>query len=207
MRGAKFYIKIAAVVLAVCLLAGAIVYLKLDYDKSRSELIEMNKDFLQAQLNRLPLPKEKTESEDMVEQKGFKGIVSYYIRPVTRAEAEGLIRYYQDREESLLGIYTPLEGTLTGAFVGEHRYTPVIKALGYGWLSYEGNLYAEYHRDYTTSYKGGRQEAEGKPNYRNQYTFSFVRDNAQYNMVVFCNQSDPQKALSAVIDYISSLPD
>lgn len=138
MRGAKFYIKIAAAVLAVCLLAGGIAYLKWDYDKSRSELIEINKDFLQAQLNRLPLPKEKTESEDMVKQGGFKGIVAYYIGPVDQAEAEGLIRYYQDREESLLGIYTPLEGALTGVFVGEHRYTPVIEALGYGWLSYEG---------------------------------------------------------------------
>ncbi len=205
MRGAKFYIKIAAAVLAVCLLAGGIAYLKWDYDKSRSELIEINKDFLQAQLNRLPLPKEKTESEDMVKQGGFKGIVAYYIGPVDQAEAEGMIRYYQDREESLLGIYTPLEGALTGVFVGEHRYTPVIEALGYGWLSYEGNLYADYHRDYTTSYLGGRQEAEGKPNYRNQYTFNFVRDNAKYNIVVFCNQSDPQKALSAVVDYISSL--
>ena len=37
-------------------------------------------------------------------------------------------------------------------------YMPLMKALGYGWLNYDGNLIEERY---------GSEKAEGKPNYRN----------------------------------------
>ncbi len=116
--------------------------------------------------------------------------------PITESKAVELIDYVQVEEQRYQGSYTSLNNESTGAFVGNHYYTFIIEKLGYGWFSYEGNLYADYYN---------REKAKGKPNYRNQYEISFVKDSAVYTMVIFCNQQNPEKTLSQAINYISTL--
>lgn len=79
--------------------------------------------------------------------------------------------------------------------MGNHGYSSVIDKVGYGWLSYKGSLYAA-----DTS----REQAQGKPNYRNRYEFSFVKDRASYHFVLFSSRQNPEKALSAAAEYLSA---
>jgi len=190
------HLKLIIVLLVISLFLAVIAFLRWDDRKSPYERIHIDKDFLQEKLEWLPIPKKSIEGEAVIDLKNFKGIVVYYIEPITEHKAEELILYFQSEEQRYQGLYTPLNNELTGAFVGNHYYTSIIEKLGYGWLSYDGNLYADYY---------SREKAKGKPNYRNQYEFSFVKDTAAYNMVVFCNHKKPEKALSEVINYIATL--
>ena len=190
------YLKTTIILIVICMLAGGIAYLKWDDSKSSWEIIDMEKGFLQSELNRLPIPEEKQEGENAVKQGRFKGIVSYYIEPVSQAEAEEYNSYLQSEETRYMGTYVPLDGTSSGILVGRHYYSSVLEAIGYGWLSYDGNLYADYY---------SREKAEGKPNYRNKYEFYLVNDAVTCKIVIFCNQGNPEKALSVAIDYISEL--
>lgn len=190
------HLKLIIVLLVISLFLAVIAFLRWDDRKSPYERIHIDKDFLQEKLECLPIPKKSIEGEAVIDLKNFKGIVVYYIEPITEHKAEELILYFQSEEQRYQGLYTPLNNELTGAFVGNHYYTSIIEKLGYGWLSYDGNLYADYY---------SREKAKGKPNYRNQYEFSFVKDTAAYNMVVFCNHKKPEKALSEVINYIATL--
>ncbi len=196
MKRVSYHLKVIAILLIICSFLAVIAFFKWDDSKSSYGLIHINKDFLQEKSDRLPIPKEKIEGEDAVKLKNFKGIIIYYIEPITERKAEELILYFQAEEQRYQGSYTPLNNELTGAFVGNHYYSSIIEKLGYGWFTYEGNLYADYY---------SREKAKGKPNYRNQYEFSFVKDTAVYNLVVFCNQQNPEKTLSEAINYISTL--
>ena len=182
--------------LSICLLFSIIAFLKWDDSKSSYSLIHINEAFLQNASDLLPIPEEKMEGEDVVESKNLKGIVIYYVEPITEQKAEELIHYFKTEEQRYQGSYTSLSNELSGAFLGKHYYTSIVEKLGYDWFSREGNLYADYY---------SKEKAKGKPNYRNRYEFSFVKDKAAYNMVVFCNQQNPEEVLSGVIDYISTL--
>lgn len=199
MKRAFKHVKGIAILFVICLLIGIIAFLAWDDNKSSCELIQINESFLQEKADSLPIPKEKVQGEQEVKQKGLKGIVLYDIAPITEQEAQQRIEYFKTEEQRYKGLYTPLNHELTGAFIGEHRYTSIVEKWGYGWYSYDGNLYADYYG------REGREKAKGKPNYRNRYNFSFVKDNAVYNVVVFCNQQNPEKALSGVVQYISTL--
>lgn len=195
MKRTSRHLKLFSIMLVICLFLGVIVFLIWDNSKSSYSLLHINKDFLQEKSDCLSMPKRKIEGEDAVELKNLKGIIIYHIEPITERKAEELIHHFQAEEQRYQGLYTPLNDELTGAFVGNHYYTSIIKKLGYGWFSYEGNLYADYYN---------REKAKGKPNYRNRYEFSFVKDTTVYAMVVFCNQQNPEKALSEAINYIST---
>ncbi len=188
--------KIIVAVLLVSLLAGGLIYLKIDNDRPAYQIIDIDEDLLKVQLGRLAAPKEKIEGEDTVKQDGFKGIIEYHILPVDALMAHEYIDNFKYQQDTFSGTYTPLSQENSGCFVGPHYYSSVLDKLGYGWLSYEGNLYADYH---------GRQQAKNKPNYRNRYTFSFVTNEAVYSAVVFCNQKNPEKALISAVDYICSM--
>ncbi len=196
MKRVPRHLKLIIVLLVISLFLAVIAFLRWDDRKSSYERIHIDKDFLQEKLECLPIPKKSIEGEAVINLKNFKGIVVYYIEPITEHKAEELILYFQSEEQRYQGLYTPLNNELTGAFVGNHYYTSIIEKLGYGWLSYDGNLYADYYSP---------EKAKGKPNYRNQYEFSFVKDTAVYNMVVFCNHKKPEKALSEAINYIATL--
>ncbi len=190
------YLKTTVILIVICLLAGGIAYLKWDDSKSSYETFDMDRDFLQSELNRFPIPEEKQEGEAAVKQGRFKGIVSYYMEPVSQAEAEEYNSYLQSEDTWYLGTYVPLEGISAGALVGRHYYSSVLETIGYGWFSYDGNLYADYY---------GREKAKEKLNYRHKYEFYLVKDAVTCKIVIFCNQGNPEKALSVAIDYISEL--
>ena len=190
------YLKTTVILMVICLLAGGIAYLKWDDSKSSWEIIDMEKSFLQSELDRLPVPKEKQEGESPVRQGVFRSIVSYYIEPVSSDEAEEYNSYLQSEETRYMGTYVPLDGKSSGVLVGLHYYSSVLEAIGYGWLSYDGNLYADYY---------SREKAEGRPNYRHKYEFYLVKDAVTCKIMIFCNQGNPEKALSVAIDYISEL--
>lgn len=99
------------------------------------------------------------------------------------------------KEQRYQGSYIPLNGELSAAFAGNHYYSSIVEKLGYSWFNYKGNLYADYYN---------REKAEGKPNYRNRYDFSFVKNAAFYNLVIFTDLKNPEKALSGAADYISA---
>ena len=190
------HLKTIAIVLSICLLFSIIAFLKWDDSKSSYSSIHIDEACLQNASDLLPIPGEKLEGEDVVESKNFQGIVIYYVEPITEQRAGELVQYFKTEEQRYQGSYTSLSNELTGAFLGNHYYTSIVEKLGYDWFSRKGNLYADYY---------SREKAKGKPNYRNRYEFSFVKDRAAYNMVVFCNQQNPEKALSGTIDYISTL--
>ena len=56
-------------------------------------------------------------------------------------------------------------------------YMPLMKALGYGWLNYDGNLIEERY---------GSEEAEGKPNYRNYFSIFLRKGEYYYWFDGFC---------------------
>lgn len=141
------------------------------------------------------MPEERTENENTVKIKGFKGIIVYYAEPVTEQRAEELNLYFREEEQRYQGSYIPLNGELSAAFAGNHYYSSIVEKLGYGWFNYKGNLYADYYN---------REKAEGKPNYRNRYDFSFVKNAASYNLVIFTDLKNPEKALSGAAGYISA---
>lgn len=55
------YLKTTVILIVICLLAGGIAYLKWDDSKSSYETFDMDRDFLQSELNRFPIPEEKQE--------------------------------------------------------------------------------------------------------------------------------------------------
>ena len=192
----RHYLIITIILIVVCLLAGVTAYLKWDDSKGSREIIDMEKSFLQSELERLPEPEEMKKGEDEIKQGRFKGIISYYIEPASQNEADDYNTYLQSDDTWYLGTYVALEGKPAGVLVGSHYYSSILEKLGYGWFSREGNLYADY---------SGKEEEKGKPNYRNRYDFYLVKDMVICKFVIFCNQSDPEKALSSAIDYICEL--
>ena len=56
-------------------------------------------------------------------------------------------------------------------------YMPLMKALGYGWLNYDGNLIEKWY---------GSEEAEGKPNYRNLFSIFLRKGEYYYWFNGFC---------------------
>ena len=188
-------LRIISVLLIAFFLLTSALYLIWDNNKSSFEPIEIDKDFLQKISDRLPMPEERTENENTVKIKGFKGIIVYYTEPVTEQRAEELNLYFREEEQRYQGSYIPLNGELSAAFAGNHYYSSIVEKLGYGWFNYKGNLYADYYN---------REKAEGKPNYRNRYDFSFVKNAASYNLVIFTDLKNPEKALSGAADYISA---
>ena len=76
-------LRIISVLLIAVFLLTSVLYLIWDNNKSSFEPIEIDKDFLQKISDRLPMPEERTENENTVKIKGFKGIIVYYAEPVT----------------------------------------------------------------------------------------------------------------------------
>ena len=76
-------LRIISVLLIAVFLLTSVLYLIWDNNKSSFEPIEIDKDFLQKIPDRLPMPEERTENENTVKIKGFKGIIVYYAEPVT----------------------------------------------------------------------------------------------------------------------------
>ena len=192
----SYFIKLYIILLVVISLIAGILYLIYDNNKNFYENVNFEKDFLQTQLNRLPIPNKKVENEEYIKKGSFKGIMSYYCEPISQTEAENYNSWLQSESAWHLGEYFSLNDKYSGAIVGPHYYNSIIKKLGYGWFSYDGNLYAKYYN---------KDKAEDKPNYRNKYEFYFVKSQARYKIVLFCNQENPEKALSSTIDIISEL--
>ena len=73
------------------------------------------------------------------------------------------------------------------------EYMPWIKAAGYGWFNDDGNLYAQMF---------GAEAAEGKPNYRNKFSFIVRRDEIYYQVVCFCDTRDLKIVVEKAADLI-----
>lgn len=187
--------RVIALVLILILVVASGGFLLWDDNRSTCEPLEMDAAVLQTVSDRLPVPQETVEGETVLQEKAFRGIVVYYAEPVTEQRAQALAAYFQEQAQQYQGTYVPLHGGLAAALVGNHVYSSVIDKVGYGWLSYKGNLYAA-----DTS----REQAQGKPNYRNRYEFFFVKDRASYHFVLFSSRQNPEKALSAAAEYLSA---
>ncbi len=195
MAGVHLRGEVIALVLIPILLVASVGFLLWDDSRSTCEPLEMDAAVLQTVSDRLPVPRETLEGETVIREKAFRGIVAYYAEPVTEQRAQALTAYFQEQAQQYQGAYVPLHGEPAAALVGNRYYSSVIDKIGYGWLSYKGNLYAAY-----TS----REQAQGKPNYRNRYEFSFVKSGAAYHFILFSRRQEPETALTAAAAYLSA---
>lgn len=122
-----------------------------------------------------------------VDEKGIDGI--FYIS-VSRsfsgdlkeiASRDEISRYVKDSNEDTEWVYFPAE------------YMPWIKAMGYGWLNDDGNLYAQMY---------GSETAKGKPNYRHKFSFIVKRNDVYYQVTCFCDTPEFGKVIEISSDLI-----
>ncbi len=187
-------IRTALVWLLVLLTALSIGLLKWDDSRSTCEPMQLDGALLQEIAAGLPVPGETVEGETTIQRKGLRAIVVYYAEPVTEQRARELTRYFQEEAQQYRGSYIALNGENAAALTGDHRYSSVLDKLGYGWFHSKGNLYADYT---------DREQAKGKPNYRNRYDVSLVNGTVCCRFVLFCNRQEPEKALSAAAEQLS----
>ena len=72
-------LRIISVLLIAVFLLTSVLYLIWDNNKSSFEPMQIDKDVLQ----KFTYARRKTENENTVKIKGFKGIIVYYAEPVT----------------------------------------------------------------------------------------------------------------------------
>lgn len=164
-----------------------------DMNKPREYQPQIEGSFLQTEIKRLaPVITEKRE-EVIIEQNGFKGIVNWGCAKGSIEEIQEYIQFVIDFRYPY-GEHFVFEEDSSEIVVWDARYTPLAEAWGYGWWSYEGNLYEKFH---------GREKAAEKPNFRNLFSFTIRREDEQFQLYIFCDTESAEKALSETIDYIN----
>lgn len=190
----RAWIVVAAILLTLAII-GMVIFL-FAFDRNNPQLYHPQIDYrsLQNEIGRLaPLSKELS-GEAIVSQDGFEGIIVYDRSKSSVAEIKEYLAYLSRNPYD--GTHITFPNDDYEIFVSAARYTPIVQAWGYGWLHYEGNLYAR---------RNGRDAAEGKPNFRNCFNFTIRKADEQFVFTVYCNTSDAEKALTEAIDYVSAL--
>lgn len=184
---------IVIVSLLILAVAGTVYYLFV-YDKHKPRLYQpqMTYSFLQAEIERLEPIAENSYAEVFITKDGFKGILGYNC---TKSSIDEIKKVFaQLTRNDIDGEHIVFPDDSYEIFVDKARYTPITDPLGYGWFDYSGNLYKDRY---------GKEEAKGKPNYRNQFSFVIRKDDEQFWFTMFCNTDDAEKALSESISYVN----
>ena len=185
---------IVTVILLTFVIIGMVIFLFV-FDRNKPQIYQPQVDyrFLQNEIERLDSFAGNLSGEVTVSQGEFKGIIAYDRSENSVAEIKEYFSYLS--RNPYYGTHITFPNDDYEIFISEARYTPIVQALGYGWLHYEGNLYAQ---------RNGRDAAEGKPNFRNCFNFTIRKADEQFVFTVYCNTSDAEKALTEAIDYVNA---
>ncbi len=185
---------IIAVVLLMLAVIGVVIFL-IVFDKNNPQFYQPQIDyrFLQSEIERLDSSAKNLSGEETVSKDGFKGIIVYGCLESSAAEIKEYLSYLSRNPH--YGTHITFPNDDYEIFVSEARYTPIVRAWGYGWLHYEGNLYEQ---------RNGRDAADGKPNFRNYFSFTIRKADEQFAFTVYCNTSDAEKALSEAINCMNA---
>lgn len=185
---------IIAVVLLMFAVIGMVIFL-IVFDKNNPEFYQPQVDyrFLQNEIERIDSFDKNISGEATVSQGRFKGLIAYSHAESSVAEIKEHLSYLSRNPH--YGTHITFPNDDYEIFISEARYTPIVKAWGYGWLHYEGNLYAQ---------QNGRDAADGKPNFRNYFSFTIRKADEQFVFTVYCNTSDAEKALLEAINCINA---
>jgi len=175
-------------------IVGSALYLFVyDANKPRMYQPEMDKVFIQDEIERLETTfNSEFHDEVIIENSDFEGILLYNCSVSSVEEIKEYIQVFSKSEYN--GRHISFKNDSYEMYIANARYMPIIKALGHNWLHYRGNLYQRYY---------GKEEAQGKPNYRNQYIFVIRKDNYRFIFNVFCKETDAEKALSTAVTHIN----
>lgn len=185
---------IITVILLALAIIGMVIFLFV-FDRNRPRIYQPQIDyrFLQNEIERLASPAKDMSSETIVSQNGFEGIVAFDRSKSSVAEIKAHLAYLSRNPD--YGTHITFPNDDYEIFVSAARYTPIARAWGYGWLHYEGNLYAQ---------RNGRDAADEKPNFRNYFSFTLRKADEQFVFTVYCNTSDAEKALSEAINCMNA---
>lgn len=191
-KSTAFVIKIMAVFLGIILIIGSALYLFV-FDTSDIFYIPQNmmvSSFVESKLEEIHF----SEKEEEVEYKkdSFKGIISYGCYKSSPDEINRHFSNLNDRK--YYGASMMLTPPFYQLYIREAQHMPLLKSWGYGWWNYDGNLYAKSY---------GKDEAKGKPNYRNHYWFSMAGDGYILSYDVFCNTRNVEEAFSYALECIN----
>ena len=210
----EYTVKKVIMTVVVLLVIGVVGYLFV-YDLNRPEryVPEMDTEFLKTEIDRIAAIDADSEytvyDEDdvLVTQDGFKCILSYSCERPVDEETKDSYDYLEAKD--IAGKLIRLSDSVQ-IFVWDAYYKPIVEALGYGWLNYDGNLYASnvahYSAGYSADYadKNRREATKDKPNYRNCFRFTIIRDDELFVFLVYCNTDSAEEALSESINYINN---
>lgn len=120
----------------------------------------------------------------------FKGIMHVTVTKSFAGEVEDVVKGVElSRYYNYAGQNKDLEIALFPA-----EYMPWVKAAGYGWLNDDGNLYAQMF---------GAEAAEGKPNYRNKFSFVARKGEIYYQVTGFCDTRDFELFIEKAVELIN----
>lgn len=185
---------IVTVVLLAFVIIGMVIYLFVfDRNKPQSYQPQVDYRFLQNEIERLDSFAENLSGEATVSQGEFKGIIAYGCLESSAAEIKKYFSYLS--RNPYYGTHITFPNDDYEIFISEARYTPIVKAWGYGWLHYKGNLYAQ---------QNGRDATDEKPNFRNRFSFTVRKSDELFVFTVCCNTSDAEKALSEAVNCMNA---
>lgn len=186
-------LRIAAILLLAAIIGAAGYLFVFGRAKPLRYLPQMDYSFLQSEIERLAPIGEDTSGEVLLFHDGFRGILQYGCSKSSAEEIKAYFEYLSHNPYD--GTHYTFPDDAYEIFVGDAQYNRITKAWGYGWLHYEGNLYAR---------RNGTDAAAGKPNFRNCFDFTIRKADAQFVFTVYCNTSDAETALTEAIDYVNA---
>ena len=194
----KIFKRVLIITVAVAVLAtgiGLSSYL-FYFDRRKPQVYQPQVEtaFLLSQIERIESVDDDIDGEVLLSQDGFNGILVYSYSEQSAQDIDDCFK--QLSLNKFDGELITFPENSCQIFVHSARYTPIVEALGYGWLHYDGNVYAT---------RNGRAAAKDKPNYRNFFCFTIGKDNGLCYLQIYCNTSDAEKALKQAIDYINTI--
>lgn len=190
----KYILKVSILLLLISTITMSTLWFLYDKGKPQTYQPQLGYKFLQAQIERINSIGENSYGETTMAQDGVKGIIVYSFSKNAGEEIQDYFKQLSRNEYD--GVHYTFPDDSREIYVGSARYTPMIESIGYGWWSYEGNIYAM---------RNGKTAAEGKPNYRNYFSFTIRKNDELFSVWIYCNTSNAEKALSVSIDCINKL--
>lgn len=189
-----FWVKICVIVLCIGLAIGILGYLVI-YDLNKPAIYkpEIDQADLFANVTQLSSAK-SVKTEVQVKQNNFKGIVLFESDNEPKTDWKEIYNDLNNYWPSYNQYYV-FEKLDAEVIVSCAEYTPILKAWGYGWLSQNGNLHANYC---------DCESADDLPNYRNLFRFYVKKGNEEFVFIIYCNTDSPREAFSEVVHYYNS---
>lgn len=191
----KYAVRAMIGVVLVCII-GTLVYLfGIDLHRNISYQPLVSQVALTYILDDMGSPARTGRETITVEERGREGIYWIMVTTDTPGYAEGengltTIQNYAGRSNQYF-VFPSLDIELEAENI---RYMPLVKALGYGWFSYDGNLYAKFF---------GREEAAGWPNYRHQFRVMLRKGEYYYEFMGFCKSDSFEDFLQEAVRLVN----